>query len=45
MVIVPLNSGCGLLEADVIEASKGGTTNVFDSVVWNKKLLLRAQKK
>lgn len=45
MVIVPLDSSCGLLEADVIEASKGGAANVFDRVVWNKKLLLRAQGK
>lgn len=45
MVIVALNSGCRLLEADVIEACKGGTTDVFDSVVWNQKLLLRIQKK
>lgn len=35
MVIVPLDGGCGLLEADVIEASEGGAANVFDSVVWD----------
>lgn len=41
MVIIPLNSGCRLLEADVVEACKGGTTDVFDSVVWYEKLLLK----
>lgn len=35
MVIVPLDSGGGLLETDVIEAGKGGAANVFDRVVWN----------
>lgn len=35
VVIVPLDGGCGLLETDVIEAGKGGTADVFDSVVWN----------
>lgn len=35
MVIIPLDSGRGLLETDVIEASEWGTADVFDSVVWN----------
>lgn len=35
MIIVTLNSGCGLLEADVVETCKGGTTDIFDRVVWN----------
>lgn len=34
MVIITLYSRCGLLETDVIEASEGGTADVFDSVVW-----------
>lgn len=43
MVIIALNSGRGLLEADVVEACKGGAADVFDSVVWYEKLLLRGQ--
>lgn len=40
MVVVALYGGCGLLEADVVEASEGSATDVFDRVIWNQKLLL-----
>lgn len=40
MVIVALYGGCRLLEADVIEPSKGSTTDVFDRVVWDQELFL-----
>lgn len=43
MVIVPLNSGRGLLETDIIEAGKRGSADVFDSVIWDQKLLLLEQ--
>ena len=45
MVIVALDSSCGLLKADVVEACEGGTADVFDGVVWNQKLLLAVQDK
>lgn len=35
VVIVALNGGRGLLEADVVEASEGSAADVFDGVVWN----------
>lgn len=40
MVVVPLDRSCGLLETDVIEASKGGSADVFDGVVWDQELFL-----
>lgn len=40
MVIVALYGGCRLLEADVIEPSKGSAADVFDRVVWDQELLL-----
>lgn len=43
MVIVSLNSGRGLLETDIIEAGKRGSADVFDSVIWDQKLLLLEQ--
>lgn len=43
MVIVPLNRGRGLLETDIIEAGKRGAADVFDSVIWDQKLLLLEQ--
>lgn len=41
MVVVPLNRGCGFLEADVIKSSKRCTTDVFDRVIRDKELLLK----
>lgn len=35
MVIVPLDSGRRLLEANIIEAGEGSPTDVLDGVVWN----------
>lgn len=43
VVIVPLNRGRGLLETDIIEAGKRGAADVFDSVIWDQKLLLLEQ--
>lgn len=40
MVIVALYGGCRLLEADVIEPSKGSAADVFDRVVWDQELFL-----
>ena len=40
MVVVALDGGGGLLEADVVEASEGRTADVFDGVVRYQKLLL-----
>ena len=40
MVVVALDGGGRLLEADVVEASKGRTTDVFNGVVRDQKLLL-----
>lgn len=42
MVIVALYGGCRLLEADVVEPSKGSTADVFDRVVWDQELFLHA---
>lgn len=41
MVVVPLNRGCGFLEADVIKSGKRSTTDVFDCVIRDKELLLK----
>lgn len=40
MIVETLDGCCGLLEADVVETSKGSAADVFDCVVWDKKLLL-----
>lgn len=42
MVIIALDGGGGLLEADVVETSKGGTTDVLDGVIRDQELLLGA---
>lgn len=41
MVVVPLNRGCGFLEADVIKSGKRCTTDVFYCVIRDKELLLK----
>lgn len=43
MVVIALYRRCWLLEADVIETSKGSTADVFDGVIWDKELLLHAK--
>lgn len=40
MVVEPLDGGCGLLEADVIEAGEGSAADVLDGVVWDQELFL-----
>ena len=40
MVVVALNGGLGLLEADVVEPSKRGAADVRDTVVRNEEQLL-----
>lgn len=40
MVIIALDGGGGLLEADVVETSKGGATDVLDGVIRDQELLL-----
>jgi hypothetical protein len=40
VVVVPLNGGCGLLEADIVETSKGSTADVFNGVIRDQELLL-----
>lgn len=42
MVVIALDRCCGFLEADVVESSEGSATDVFDRVIWDQKLLLRA---
>ena len=41
MVVVALDGGGGLLEADVVEASEGSSADVLDGVVWNQELFLQ----
>lgn len=41
MVVIALDCGCGLLEADVVKAGEGSPTDVLDGVIRNQKLLLR----
>lgn len=43
MVVETLDGGCGLLEADVVETSKGSAADVFDCVVGDEKLLLHSR--
>lgn len=42
MVVIALNGGGGLLEADVVETCKGGAADVFDGVIGDQELLLGA---
>ena len=41
MVVVALNGSFGLLETYVVEPSKGGSTNISDTMVRNQEELLR----
>lgn len=43
VVVVPLNRSGGLLETDVVEASKRRSADVFDGVIWNQELFLLQQ--
>lgn len=45
MVVETLDGGCGLLEADVVETSKGSAADVFDCVVGDEKLLLHSRER